>query len=124
MTRNCGRWYLTALALLCLDGHLSTAGLLGGLPDRALHLLLLALLGFALTRAAGRRGWPLALCAWWSAALQWHLAFVPGHEVGVNVWLPDVLAASLGGWLVARPARAASRANKGRPVAVLSEFSR
>ncbi len=124
MTRHCGRWYLAALLLLLADGRLMLVLESGGVPERALHLLLLAALGFTLSRAAGRRNWALAVCAWWSATLQWHLAFVPGHEVGVNVWLPDLLAALIGAWLPARSVRVVPKSAEVGPVAVLSEYSR
>ncbi|GHF55492.1 VanZ family protein [Deinococcus metalli] len=124
MRRNCGRWILAALLLVGADWHVLHTDLPGNFSNRAAHLLLLALLGFALARVVGRRGVALALCAWWSAALQWHLAFVPGHEVGVNVWLPDVLAAIAGAWWAVRRPALAARVNGVRSVAVLSDIPR
>ena len=56
MRRNSGRWLLAALLLLGADWHVLHTDLPGSLTNRALHLLLLALLGFALARVVGRRG--------------------------------------------------------------------
>ncbi|WP_412029714.1 hypothetical protein [Deinococcus yunweiensis] len=124
MRRNCGRWFLAALLLLGLDWQLLQGGGAAGGAERMMHLLLLGLVGFSLACATGRRGLAVAVCAWWSAAWQWHLAFVPGHEVGLHVWLPEVLAAVPGAWWGARPAPLAAPAKPVSTVAVLSDFSR
>lgn len=124
MKRNCGRWILAALLLLVADWNLLHGALRGDTVGRAAHLLLLALLGFTLARVTGRRGAAWAMCAWWSAGLQWHLAFVPGYEVGLNVWLPEVLAAVPGVWWAVRRAPQAAPVGEVRNVAVLSDFSR
>lgn len=91
--------------LFVLGARPFAVGLFPAPSDKLAHAVVFALLAVAIGLASGLRGWKMATLAVAGAVLvggldEWHQAYLPGREAGLDDLAADVVGGTLGAALL------------------------